>query len=270
MTFKLVANKKILLELFIISNLFFLTFDILIAHAMNKFEHNGEYIPLYFSIISSAFLFVFFVFKNKFEFLSKNLNIVIGIISILVGLLGFYYHLDSRLLKEFNIKNMVYTAPLVAPLSYTGIGIVLVVNSIYDSKTDIWIKAILFCGWTGFVGNFILSLADHAQNGFFHISEWVPVISSAIAVGVFFPLFIYKPTKNLLLGCNIALVLQFIIGIMGFILHFEANINATGTNIGENFIYGAPIFAPLLFINLSILLLFPLSSFWKKNNQEFL
>ena len=35
----------------------------------------------------------------------------------------------------------------------------------------------------GFVGNFVFSLTDHAQNGFFNPLEWIPVVSSALAVG---------------------------------------------------------------------------------------
>jgi hypothetical protein len=214
MTFKFVAKKKVLLELFLICNLFFLTFDILIAHAMNKFSHLAEYIPLHFSLFSSVLLFTLFVFKNKYENMSLKISIFIGYISILIGMLGLYYHLDSHLLREFTLKNMVYTAPLVAPLSYTGIGIVLVINSLYDSKNEEWYKTILFCAWTGFLGNFILSVADHAQNGFFHLTEWIPVIASAISVGVFFPLFIYRPTKVWLISCNATLLLQIIVGIL--------------------------------------------------------
>jgi hypothetical protein len=33
-------------------------------------------------------------------------------------------------------------------------------------------------------GNFALSLTEHAENGFFHWTEWIPVASSAFAVGV--------------------------------------------------------------------------------------
>ena len=35
----------------------------------------------------------------------------------------------------------------------------------------------------GFFGNFVLSLTDHAANGFFARTEWIPVISSAFATG---------------------------------------------------------------------------------------
>ena len=35
----------------------------------------------------------------------------------------------------------------------------------------------------GFFGNFVLSLTDHATNGFFLSTEWIPVFSAAVAVG---------------------------------------------------------------------------------------
>ena len=46
-----------------------------------------------------------------------------------------------------------------------------------------WGKWIVFMALGGFFGNFVLSLCDHAQNGFFNRSEWIPIFTSAIAVG---------------------------------------------------------------------------------------
>ena len=41
----------------------------------------------------------------------------------------------------------------------------------------------MLLAWGGWIGNFMLSLADHAQNAFFNWIEWVPVVASALAVG---------------------------------------------------------------------------------------
>ena len=42
---------------------------------------------------------------------------------------------------------------------------------------------VTFFALGGFAGNFVLSLCDHAQNGFFAASEWIPVVAGATAVG---------------------------------------------------------------------------------------
>jgi len=267
MNMKFIIKKNILLELFLISNLFFLTFDILIAHAVNSFHHWAEYIPLFFSFVSSVVLIFFFFFKNKFPNFSRYLNIGVGVASMVIGVIGLFYHLDSNFFADPSIKSMVYTAPLVAPLAYSGIGILLIANALFSSKSKKWMYLTLGCGWVGFLGNFILSLVDHAQNGFFHMTEWIPVISSAVLLGVFAPLFVTRSNKQLIRVCVIVIVIQVVVGAAGFILHFLANVVNPGTNTLERFIYGAPIFAPLLFINLAILLAFPLNCFAKRVEQ---
>ena len=46
-----------------------------------------------------------------------------------------------------------------------------------------WSRWVVFFGLGGFVGNFALSLCDHAQNNFFVMTEWIPSVSSAVAIG---------------------------------------------------------------------------------------
>jgi len=41
-----------------------------------------------------------------------------------------------------------------------------------------WPLWAIFLALGGFVGNFTFSVTDHAQNGFYHSSEWIPVCSS--------------------------------------------------------------------------------------------
>src|SRR5438034_712412 len=53
----------------------------------------------------------------------------------------------------------------------------------HPPETMEWPLWVLLLALGGFAGNFIFSLTDHAQNGFFHRTEWIPVISSAFAVG---------------------------------------------------------------------------------------
>lgn len=61
----LVIKKKKLLDLFIISNFFFLALDIVYAHSINNFAHWGEWIPLYLCLVATVF------FRGRF-FLSKK------------------------------------------------------------------------------------------------------------------------------------------------------------------------------------------------------
>ncbi len=48
------------------------------------------------------------------------------------------------------------------------------------------------------------------------------------------------------------MAVQLGVGVAGFVFHAGANI-AGASSTWENFVYGAPVFAPLLFANLAIL-----------------
>ena len=108
-------------------------------------------------------------------------------------------------------------------------------------------------GLGGFLGNFLLSLCDHAQNGFFIRSEWVPVFSSAFAVGFLALAAATRPNRSFLNLCLAVLVVQAIVGAIGFVLHVRGIVGGVADDMSENILFGPPVFAPLLFINLAIL-----------------
>jgi hypothetical protein len=103
------------------------------------------------------------------------------------------------------------------------------------------------------VGNFIFSLADHAQNGFFYVSEWIPVASSAFAFSFLLVPFVMNVNRLYLTACVGVLLLQVAVGLLGFYYHTAANLNGPSPNLVDNFIFGAPAMAPLLFPNLVLL-----------------
>jgi hypothetical protein len=57
-------------------------------------------------------------------------------------------------------------------------------------------------------GNFVLSLTDHASNGFFARSEWIPVISSACATGFLIVPLVPPVTRRFLDVCLLAMGVQ--------------------------------------------------------------
>ena len=69
----------------------------------------------------------------------------------------------------------------------------------------------------------MLSLTDHAVNGFFHRSEWIPVISSALAVGSFLVYLLGNPARSYSRWCVAVLVLQAIVGSTGFLMDLSAD-----------------------------------------------
>ena len=51
-------------------------------------------------------------------------------------------------------------------------------NRMVDLRSAEWSHWVLLLTTGGFFGNFVLSLTDHATNGFFSSAEWIPVGST--------------------------------------------------------------------------------------------
>ena len=119
-------------------------------------------------------------------------------------------------------------------------------------ETDEWNGWVVFFALGGFLGVFVLALCDHAQNGFFYASEWWPVAASALAGG-FLSVALVDRRAAFLRICLGVLALQAVIGLLGFYLHVAADISGLSASLFENFVHGAPPFAPLLFVDLGVL-----------------
>jgi hypothetical protein len=248
-------QHRLWLELFALINLAFLAPDIYLAHSVNLFRHAAEYIPLCFSVIAPLVLLA-----AEVALLARGsvatwrvLGLLVGWSAVAVGVAGLLLHLKSRFFVESTLESLVYTAPFAAPLAYTGIGLLLLMNRMVDPESAEWPHWVLFLALGGFVGNFIFSLSDHAQNGFYHETEWIPVASSAFTVGFLLLPFLVTVSRQYLLPCSLLLALQAAVGVLGFAYHTSANLHGPSPSAFENFIYGAPVLAPLLFPNLALL-----------------
>jgi hypothetical protein len=133
------------------------------------------------------------------------------------------------------------------------LGLLLLLNRMVSTASIEWARWVLLLALGGFVGNFVLSVADHAQNGFFRGAEWLAVAASALAVGTLLAALVDYENRPWLRFCLLVMALQVVVGLLGFYFHLRGNLsNGTGS-LWERFIYGAPAFAPLLFANLAVL-----------------
>ena len=242
-------------EAFAIVNLAFLGLDIYLAHSENSFARRVEWLPLYFSFAASPLLLLALAARQWWQRpeLWRALGYVVGATAVVVGLAGVVFHLDSQFFYEKTLVSLTYAAPFVAPLAYTGLGMLLILNRMVDAASREWAWWLLLLTLGGFFGNFVLSLTDHAEDAFFRKAEWVPVISSGFAVAfLLLPLFI-RVTRRYLLVCVGVLVVQASVGLLGFVYHGLADLHGPSRNLFDNLINGAPPFAPLLFTNLTLL-----------------
>ena len=243
------------LEAFVIVNLGFLALDIYLAHSVNQFHHPAEYVPFFYSVVAPPLLAAALLLGERWGWAAvwRDVGYLVGWCAIAVGLVGVVLHLDSRFFYERTLKSLVYAAPFAAPLAYTGLGLLLVMNRMVDRRSAEWPRWVLLLGLGGVFGNFVFSLTDHAQNGFYHWTEWIPVASSALAVGFLTTVYLTPVTRRFLGLCAIALAVQVAVGLLGFVLHTRANLHGPSPDQIDNFVFGAPALAPLLFPNLSLL-----------------
>jgi hypothetical protein len=247
-------NPRMWVELFALFNLAGLVPDIFLAHSTNFFRHPTEYIPLIFSMVSPIALAPAVVLLARGKLPGwRVLGFAVGWASVLIGVGGLVLHLDSQFFQQWTLASLVYAAPFAAPLAYTGIGFLLIMNRMVDAETMEWSLWVLFLALGGFLGNFIFSVTDHAQNGFYHRTEWIPVVSSALAVGFMTVPLLIRVDRRFLQLCALLMLFQALVGIVGFGLHLRADIYGLGPTLFDRLIYGAPVFAPMLFPDLVVL-----------------
>lgn len=247
-------NHPLWVELFVLFNLAGLAPDIFLAHSSNFFRHRGEYIPLVFSLAAPALLIPAILFLARGRLKAwRRLGHIVGWTSVVVGIAGLVLHLESQFFRHWTLASLVYAAPFAAPLAYTGVGLLLIMNRMIDPQQIDWPLWVIFLALGGFIGNFIFSVTDHAQNGFFHRSEWIPVCSSALAVGFMTIPLAMRVTRAYLRVCALIMSLQAIVGLVGFGLHLHADVHGVGPTFFDRVVYGAPVFAPMLFPDLVIL-----------------
>lgn len=251
---KLRRDPRLWLELFAFFNLLGLAPDIYLAHSVNLFHHPAEYAPFVFSLAAPLLLI-----PGLWSFARSRMRPwrvcgqLVGWMSVVTGVVGLVLHLDSQFFQQWTLASIVYAAPFAAPLAYTGIGLLLIMNRMVDSEGIEWPLWVIFLAWGGFIGNFIFSVTDHAQNGFYHPTEWIPVISSALAVGFLVVPLLTHVTRGYLRLCALVMGFQAAVGVAGFVLHLKADLQGIGPTLFDRVVYGAPVFAPMLFPDLVLL-----------------
>jgi hypothetical protein len=248
-----IRDRQLLVEFFAVANFAGLVGDIFLAHSENHFRRQAEYIPLVFSVAATVILAAGLLFRRRAPAVWRDLGHLVGWLAITVGLAGVILHLDSRFFYERTIQSLTYAAPFAAPLAYTGLGLLVIANRLVDPDAREWSQWILLLALGGFVGNFVFSLTDHAQNGFFHVAEWIPVVASACAIGCLIVPFIVDVSAAYFRLSLAVLAGEALVGLLGFGLHAFGDAGAFAPTMLEKILSGAPPMAPLLFVNLSIL-----------------
>jgi hypothetical protein len=260
-----------LAELFLLGNISFLAVDVSIAHAVNSFVRPVEWVPVAFSLLAAVALFAAALLAGSFRpplspwltdprraaglcrSVAWTLGVIVGAGALCVGLAGLIFHLESGFFQQQTLRNLVYAAPFAAPLAYAGLGLLAILNRMVPAPTMEWARWVVFLTLGGFLGNFVLSLTDHAQNGFFDGREWIAIGAAAFAVGGLLAALVDYGNRPYLWLCQCLMLLEIVVGLLGWYYHIRAVMRSPMTGVWDKLLYSAPVFAPLLFANLAIL-----------------
>ncbi|HDR06402.1 MAG TPA: hypothetical protein ENN88_02090 [Candidatus Coatesbacteria bacterium] len=246
-------HKERLLLAFVGVNLLGYAADCTLAHWSTGFYHWGMLVSLLWPLAAGVPV-ILFVFRTPGR-LGRVLLHIAAAGSLLVGVAGFLWHLAGQFLIVPRLESLVYSAPLLGPAVLAALGLLLFLY-LRPPKGGLY-RPLLLLAAASFLGLALMSLQDHAQNGFFHWSEWSPVIVGLFAAAVYAVAFFRGPGGRVLrLACAWAVLL---IGLAGTYFHVAAFLRHAAPLI-ERFALLAPPFAPILLCDAALFAL--LADLW--------
>lgn len=257
-------------------NEIFLGIDIYLAHSISGTIVTNERIPIIFGPTAGVLLLVIGVLALRKRMLANVAASLIFLASIVVGLLGAYFHLRRGILPTgppgewASIQMLVWAPPILGPLTFCLVGLLGLsaawLESPPDSGTLTLIagirlrlpfsktRAYFFLVGLGVLASLISMVFDHARTGFENPWLWV---SAAVAIfGTVVPVILgmqEKATRADLATYTVAMLALILLGVTGLLLHIGQNLVSDGTIVTERFIRGAPFLAPMLFADMGTL-----------------
>jgi hypothetical protein len=201
---------------------------------------------------------------------------VVFLASIIVGVLGAYYHLRRAVLptgplgQQVSLGLLVWAPPILGPTMFAMVGVLGISAAWVETPPDSGTlklgsrrrlslpysktRAYLFIVGMGALATVISSVLDHARSGFVNPWLWLPTgvgIFATIAAVVVAAL--DRPGRIDLTVYAASMILMILVGVVGAVLHVNLNLISGSQVVLERFIRGAPILAPMLYANIGTL-----------------
>ena len=273
---RLPLSRDQLMLLMMAVNEVFLGVDTFTAHSISGTIRPYEWIPIIFGPVAGVLLLVAGLIALRRRPLATVLATLTLGTSIVVGLLGAFFHLQRALLpnavpgERLTVNLLVWAPPILGPLTFCLVGMLGISAAWIEEPPDSGVlrllggmrlrlpyaktQAYFFLIGLGCLATVVSSVLDHARTGFTNPWLWLPTAIGifgtvvALALGV-----IERPLRGDLITYAGAMVLMIAVGLTGFLLHVGFNLVDQGTVVIERFLRGAPFLAPLLYCNMGAL-----------------
>jgi hypothetical protein len=247
-----------------------------LAHSISGTIMPKEWIPIIFGPVAGILLIIAGLIAIRKRTLAVIMGSLIYLSSIIVGLLGIYFHLVRAILpfapagERVSIPLFVWAPPILGPLTFALVGLMGISAVWMEQPPDSGLlhllggrtlkmpfsktNAFFFMVGLGILATVISSVLDHARTNFENPWLWLPT-----GIGVFGTVValvlgaITKPRRSDLIVYVVAMVLLVLVGLVGVVLHIMHNLAYANAVVVERFIRGAPFLAPMLFADMGAL-----------------
>ena len=259
--------------LYVVLNELIMGLETYLAHNLNGTIRFNEWIPIVCGPLFGVLLLIAFVLGRRKPALAVWLATVALVGSLVVGVLGTYFHV-VRAIRPFaapgqriTLELLVWGAPAFAPPTFILVGVLgLVALSAESGGAGAFGKvlwrslplrkdqAYFFLASLGVLIALVSSVFDHMRGGFTNPWLWVPALSGAFAAVVAFVIGLFPaPNRADLTVYAAAMGLLLVVGPLGLVLHVLFDLGVGSAIILERFLRGAPILAPMVFANMGLL-----------------
>lgn len=250
--------------------------DIYLAHNIDGTIVPYEWIPIIFGPIAGILLLIAGILALRDHDKAAWIGTGIFFLSIIVGVLGSYFHWRRALLltapagQQITTNLLIYGPPLLGPLTFIlvavlGLSAVWQEEPVDSGQLHLTQGKVLRMptsktqGYFLLIGLFILvtllsSVLDHARNHFANPWLWLPTTVGIFATAITLAMgFFRKIERSDLMIFIAAMIVMALVGLSGVYFHIIHNLNGQGTFVGERFLKGAPMMAPLLYANMALI-----------------
>ena len=244
-----------------------------LAHNISGTIVPYEWIPIIFGPIAGVILLIAGLIAFRRRMTANMLGSLVFIASILVGLLGSYFHLRRAVLpdapfgQQVSMLLLIYAPPLLGPLTFALVGILGLSAAWQEDPVDSGrlvlpggahlqmplskSRAYFFLIALGVLITVISSSLDHARSGFVNPWVWIPIVIGLFSTAAITMMGIFSaPTRVDLITYTLAMLAMIGTGVLGSLLHINYDLVGQGVAVTERFIRGAPVMAPMLFANM--------------------